>query len=95
MVFSLSSKTQRFIPWPLLIAQFGADYGRERAFKEAFIYALRKVLTVYPGAKVAPVQQGLQLKPSRSLSVLTSEPSNFLARPLKKNPIMFVLLSVT
>jgi hypothetical protein len=31
----------------------------------------------------------------RSLSVLTSEPSNFLARPLKKIPIVFVLLSVT
>ncbi len=58
-------KDATVIPWPLLMAQFGADYGRERAFKEAFIEALRKVLTIYSGAKVEPTPQGLQLKPSR------------------------------
>ena len=58
-------KDATVIPWPLLMAQFGADYGRERAFKEAFIEALRKVLTIYSDAKVEPTPQGLQLKPSR------------------------------
>jgi hypothetical protein len=57
-------KAETVIPWPLLVAQFGADYGRERAFREAFTEALQKVLTVYPAAKALPMPQGLQLKPS-------------------------------
>lgn len=58
-------KDMTVIPWPLLAAQFGADYGRERAFKEAFGEALQKVLTVYSVAKAEPTPRGLQLKPSR------------------------------
>lgn len=58
-------KDMTVIPWHLLAAQFGADYGRERDFKEAFGDALRKVTTVYSGASVEPTPKGLQLKPSR------------------------------
>lgn len=54
------------IPWPMLMAQFGADYGRVDNFKVAFLDGLRKVLTVYPDANVASSPQGLQLKPSKT-----------------------------
>jgi len=57
-------KDSTVIPWPLLVAQFGADYARERDFRVAFAEALQKVLTVYPGAKALPLPQGLQLRPS-------------------------------
>jgi len=57
-------KDSTVIPWPLLVAQFGADYAVPRQFKAAFIEALQKVITIYPGAKATPTPQGLQLKPS-------------------------------
>ena len=53
------------IPWPALAMQFGADYGRIRAFREAFIGALRKVHTVYAGANFEVTERGLIIKPSR------------------------------
>lgn len=56
------------IPWPLLQMQFGADYAAEgqgpRDFKKKFLARLKQVLTVYDGAKVASVDNGLLLKPS-------------------------------
>ena len=52
------------IPWPALQAQFGADYALSRQFKAAFLVTLRKVLTIYSGAKVIAVDNGLALKPS-------------------------------
>lgn len=54
------------IPWISLQAQFGADYKRERDFKNKFSETLRKVLTVYPAAKASPVSNGLLIKPSRT-----------------------------
>ena len=53
------------IPWPALAMQFGADYGRTRAFREAFIGALKKVHTVYAGANFEVSERGLIIKPSR------------------------------
>ncbi len=52
------------IPWPALEMQFGADYSRSRAFKEAFLRKLRAVLLVYPEAKVSHMPDGLELRPS-------------------------------
>jgi len=57
-------KTDTVIPWPLLVAQFGADYAVPRQFKAAFRSALKKVLTVYPAARTLPTPKGLQLQPS-------------------------------
>lgn len=57
-------KNDTVIPWPLLVAQFGSGYGRERAFREAFGESLQKVLVVYPEAKVSAAPVGLALKPS-------------------------------
>lgn len=53
------------IPWAALAAQFGSDYGRMRDFKAAMLNELGKVLTVYPSAKVAEGDNGLQLRPSK------------------------------
>jgi hypothetical protein len=53
------------IPWPALRAQFGADYGRERDFRGAFLKHLKAVRVVYPEAKVDPVDEGLELRPSK------------------------------
>jgi Plasmid encoded RepA protein len=52
------------IPWIALAAQFGADYGRLRDFKSAFLAEMRKMLVVYPQAHVAPGEHGLRLAPS-------------------------------
>ena len=53
------------IPWPVLQIQFGADYGRERDFKAAFLHHLRSILTVYSEANVEEGERGLLLKPSK------------------------------
>lgn len=53
------------IPWQLLALQFGSDYARLRDFKAAFQAELRKVLTVYPAARVDAQGDGLLIQPSR------------------------------
>ncbi|MCG7988209.1 MAG: pirin [Candidatus Thiodiazotropha weberae] len=53
------------IPWVALQIQLGAEYGRARDFKAAFVSALRKVLCIY-GANVEEHGNGLLIKPSRT-----------------------------
>lgn len=53
------------IPWEALQMQFGADYTRPRDFRAAFLARLQDVLCLYP-AKVAPVDAGLELRPSKT-----------------------------
>jgi hypothetical protein len=52
------------IPWAALAQQFGSDYKLVRQFKAAFIAELRRVLTVYPDARVNDGEAGLLLTPS-------------------------------
>ena len=52
------------VPWEALANQFGSDYGRLRAFKAALLTELKKVVTVYPEARVEEGERGLWLKPS-------------------------------
>ena len=54
------------IPWPALQLQFGCDYGREIDFRRKFLPHLKRVLELYPQAKVEPGSGGLLLKPSRT-----------------------------
>jgi hypothetical protein len=42
----------------------GSDYSRLRAFKEAFIGELRKVMLVYSGVRVEVQDDGLKIIPS-------------------------------
>jgi len=57
-------KAETVITWAQLRMQFGAEYGRERAFKEAFKVALKKVQVVYPSAKIQTVDAGILIAPS-------------------------------
>ena len=53
--------------WSSLRDQFGQEYHGAEAdknFKKAFLPALKKVLAVYPAAKVQPVFGGLMMYPS-------------------------------
>ena len=53
--------------WKALREQFGQEYhglDPDKDFKKAFLHALKKVLTVYPKAKVQQVHGGLLLFPS-------------------------------
>jgi hypothetical protein len=52
------------IPWAALALQFGSHYARARDFKAAFLAELRKVLAVYPTARVEATDAGLTVKPS-------------------------------
>lgn len=53
------------IPWAALQMQFGADYGRERDFKAAFLEHLMAVQVLYPEAQVEEGERGLLLKISK------------------------------
>ena len=59
------AKHPAFIVWPLVQAQFGSNYNRIRAFRGAFLKALKVVLTQYPGAKVDADEHGIKLYRSR------------------------------
>jgi hypothetical protein len=59
------AKKPSLIPWAALAMQFGSDYARARAFKEAFLAELRKVATVYAGAQFEITDAGLLLYESR------------------------------
>ncbi|CAH0313478.1 replication protein RepA [Roseomonas sp. CECT 9278] len=56
--------SRHFIAWPLLHAQFGADYARLRKFREVFMVALKQAGAVYPAASLDANGQGLFLYPS-------------------------------
>ncbi len=58
------AKKPTTIPWAGLAMQFGAEYGRTRDFKAAFMAEMRKVSVVYAGAKVEATDAGLILKPT-------------------------------
>jgi hypothetical protein len=50
--------------WKNLRDQFGQEYKCPKDFKKKFVPALRKVLTVYPTAKVGQEHGGIRLYPS-------------------------------
>lgn len=58
------AKKATTIPWAALAMQFGAEYGRTRDFKAAFLAEMRKVSVVYAEAKVEATDAGLILKPT-------------------------------
>lgn len=52
------------IPWPVLETQFGSEYKRTRAFKEAFLKQLKAVQVIYPELRAVEEKRGLIIKPS-------------------------------
>lgn len=57
-------KRETVIPWAALAAQFGAEYGRLRDFKEAFTKSLQRVYVVYKDARFDVEDKGLLIKPT-------------------------------
>ena len=53
------------IAWPVLQAQFGADYARLDNFRPVFRSSLQQVLAVYQGARVHLERRGIILRHSR------------------------------
>lgn len=52
------------VTWGALKGQFGQEYRTEKDFKRELVAALKKVLPVYPGARVEKIRGGLRLMPS-------------------------------
>lgn len=59
-------RTPTVIHWAVLEAQFGAGYSETRYFKRKFIEQLKSVVAVYPEAKVNPLKNGLEIRPSKT-----------------------------
>ena len=57
-------KRPTVIPWSSLALQFGSDYSRLRAFREAFLQELKKVVMVYGQVQFEATEHGLVVKPS-------------------------------
>jgi hypothetical protein len=53
------------ISWAQLSDQFGHDYAQVRYFRRFFSDSLKRVLKVYPDAKLKPSDTGITLLPSR------------------------------
>jgi hypothetical protein len=62
-LYQLSSISM--ISWAQLSGQFGHGYTEPRKFRRFFLDSLKRVLTVYPEAKLKVVDVGLMLMPSR------------------------------
>ena len=62
-LYQLSSISM--ITWAQLSGQFGHGYTEPRKFRRFFLDSLKRVLTVYPEAKLKVVDVGLMLMPSR------------------------------
>jgi len=57
------------IEWPLLYAQFGMQYSRQRKFIEKFRIEVLKIKTIWPKLNLETSKNGITLKPS-SLPIL-------------------------
>jgi hypothetical protein len=53
------------VTWAQLSGQFGHGYSQPRKFRHFFMDSLKRVLAVYPEARVKPGDLGLLLTPSR------------------------------
>ncbi|MBS0380670.1 MAG: hypothetical protein JSS29_19480 [Proteobacteria bacterium] len=58
-------KRPSVISWPQLSAQFGHDYAELRFFRRFFTDSLKRVLKVYPEAKLNAGEGGVTLLPSK------------------------------
>jgi len=54
------------VSWAQLSGQFGHSYGEQRMFRRFFSDSLKRVLTVYPEAKLNVTANGVLLLPSKS-----------------------------
>ncbi|MCY4585812.1 MAG: replication protein RepA [Bryobacterales bacterium] len=81
-------KQETTVPWHLLENQFGADYGRPRAFRVKFQMSLEKVLKHRPPSPVVEVREkGLYLSPGRASDVEWMERMITRARSSTRFPL--------
>jgi hypothetical protein len=57
-------KRPTVIPWDAVATMFGSNYKQLKHFKQAFTEELRRVMVVYPKARVDVTDDGLMVKPS-------------------------------
>ena len=77
------------VPFVSLKEQFGQEYASDKNFKSEFLSSMKKVLAVYPSAKVQRVTGGLLLSPSnppikpatKGRRIATEEPKPISATP--------------
>jgi hypothetical protein len=82
------------LPWMQLREQFGQEYADARNFKKKFVPALRRVMAVYPSARIHSVHGGLRLygspPPIAKLAVLMPRPqppsAESAPRPTRASP---------
>lgn len=64
----------RFVAWPLLMQQLGAEYRDPKDFGKKVRAALRKVQLVYPALKLGSLRAGIQIDP-KSFPAIQPKPS--------------------
>jgi hypothetical protein len=57
----IPAERPQFITWAALYDQFGQGYARVRDFRRNFLNTLRKVQSVYPGARMEADEKGMTL----------------------------------
>jgi Plasmid encoded RepA protein len=67
-----STGKAQFGPWGALVAQFGADYGRTRDFRDQAIKSLQKILRIYEGLKLELTEQGITVLASSRPAIPSS-----------------------
>jgi hypothetical protein len=73
------------IPWSVLQVQFGSNYKDTRQFKRSFLNQLKKVLIVYPDAKVKEREGTLILFPSKTH--ISQRKQSVIQPPVAQPPI--------
>lgn len=74
------SGQQRFVSWPLLMEQMGAEYKETRNFQSKVRAALRKVQAVYPDLKLGGLRAGVRIDP-QSFPAIQPKPSTTTPTP--------------
>jgi hypothetical protein len=64
----------RFVAWPLLMEQLGAEYSTKKNFSAKARATLRKVATVYPALKLGSLRAGVRIEPE-SFPAIQPKPS--------------------
>jgi hypothetical protein len=70
----------RFIAWPLLMEQLGAEYTDPKNFGRYARAALKKVQLVYPSLKMGSLRAGIQIDP-QSFPAIQPKPRQTIDLP--------------
>ena len=71
----------RFLAWPLLMEQLGAEYTSPKDFGKYARAALRKVAVVYPALKLGSLRAGVRIEPDSFPAIQPRERATFDLKP--------------